>query len=303
MSIEIKKLYRFLFVLTLLSLFVAVCGYLICKQYLNETIPVSRIVGAFYMFVPVVSVLIVEKWNFKKIFADYNIRLKAICVSKSLRYVFATAFLLPAVILFFSYLTGNILGIKEFGFLITSNEDLDPHVFTDLPAFFSDFTSRLLIGIPFFGTINLLSGCTINLFFAMGEEIAWRGFLEKEISISKKWKPLLIGIIWGLWHTPLILMGHNYGEYRIGGVFVMVIVCIAMAYYFSQALHRSGSLLIPAAMHGIINANAYIFVYAIIVKTGNPLLGPPIGLTFALSVATIIFVLWLFKKRTPNEKT
>jgi hypothetical protein len=303
MNKRITKLQEFLLVLTLLSIVVAVCGYLICKRYLNEAIPVSKIVGVFYMFVPAISVLIVEKWKFRKIFKDYRIQLKAINISKSIKYVLLTAFLLLILILFFSYLLGNLFGLKEFGFLIISNEDLDPLVFTDFPAFFSDFTSRLLIGIPFFGIISLFSGCTVNLFFALGEEIAWRGFLEKEMNINKKWKPLWVGIIWGLWHTPLILMGLNYEEYRIPGIFVMVIVCITLAYYFSQALHRSGSLLIPAAMHGIINANAYIFIYAIIVKTGNPLLGPRIGLTFGLSVATLIFVLWLFKKRTPNEET
>ena len=295
------KLYRFSLILTLLSISVAVCGYLMSKQYVNAVVPISGIIGIFYMFVPAISVLIIEKWKFKKIFTDYNIRLKNINISKSLRYVFVTAFLLPVIILIFSYLLGNVFGFKDFGFIIISKEDLNPLVLTELPAFVSDFTLRMFIGIPFLVISSLLAGCTINLFFALGEEIAWRGFLEKEIVTSKKWKPLLIGTIWGLWHTPLILMGHNYGEYRIVGIFVMVIVCIAMSYYFSQSLHQSGTLLVPAALHGIVNAFSMTIASDIFVKTGNPLLGPPMGLTFALSVFTLIFMLQLFRKRTVHE--
>jgi membrane protease YdiL (CAAX protease family) len=89
--------------------------------------------------------------------------------------------------------------------------------------------------------VSLFAGCTANLFFVLGEEIAWRGFLEKERFIKGAWNPLLVGIIWGLWHTPLILMGCNYGEHYIWGIPVMMVVCIVLAFYFSQALYRSGS--------------------------------------------------------------
>ena len=303
MNVQTAKVSKFLLILALLSIGVAVCGYWICKQYLNKSIPASGIIAIPYMFIPAISVLIVERWQFKKIFLDYNLRLKGIHISKSVKYILLTAFLLPALIMFFSYLFGNVFEFKEFGFLITSKEDLDPLVFTTLPSFFSDFTLRMLIGIPLLAITALLSGCTINLFFALGEEIAWRGFLEKEIAISKKWKPLLIGTIWGLWHAPLILMGYNYGAYHIGGIFIIVIVCITLAYYFSQALHQSLTLLVPAALHGIINSFSHAFAGDLFIKTGNPLLGLPVGLIFALSVATLIFLLWLFRKRTPNEET
>jgi membrane protease YdiL (CAAX protease family) len=311
---QITKLQKFLFVLIVLSSLVAWVGKYLCERYLNVSDPainaykpiiMLKIIGALYMFVPAISVLIVEKWKFKKIFTDYRIRFKNISVTQSLKYVLATALLLPVVIMFFSYLFGNILGLKDFGMLIISAEDIDPVILSQLPfpSLFVNLSSRLLIGFSLLAIINLLAGCTINLFFALGEEIAWRGFLEKEIVVKGAWKPLLIGIIWGLWHTPLILMGLNYGDHYIWGIPVMVVVCIALAFYFSQALHRSGSLLIPTAMHGIINAVAFIFVGGLFIKTGNPLLCPPMGLIFALSVAAIIFTFWLFRKRAVNEKT
>ncbi|MDR0506245.1 MAG: CPBP family intramembrane metalloprotease [Dysgonamonadaceae bacterium] len=306
---KLTKLQKFFFVLILLELIVAIVGKYLCEKYSNiskleiKRLVILQIIGAVYMLVPAISVLIVEKWNFRKIFRDYNIRLKAINIYKSAKYILLTAFLLPVLIMFFSYLFGNVFGIKEFGFLIISKEDLYPLALTNLPAFFHEFTSRMLIGIPLLTVVSLFTGCTFNLFFALGEEIAWRGFLEKEMTVSKKLKPLLIGIIWGLWHTPLILLGLNFKDHYIGGIFVMVIVCIALAYYFSRSLHQSRTLLVPAAMHGIINAFSVTIASDIFVKTGNPLLGPPLGLTFALSVVTILFLLRLFRKRTINEET
>ena len=302
---RITKLQKFFFVLIVLSLMVVVIGKYLCERYLNlgdvdiKSVAMSKIIGAMYMFVPAISVLMVEKWKLKKIVRDYQIRFKNIHIAQSLKYVLATAFLLPMIIVLFSYLLGNVLGLKDFGMLIISGEDLDPAILSQFPfpSLLANLSSRLLIVFPVAATLSLFAGCTFNLFFALGEEIAWRGFLEKEFT-KGRWKPFLIGIIWGLWHAPLILMGYNYGEYHIPGIFVMVVACIALAFYFSQALHYSGSLLVPTAMHGIINT-IIIFNF---VKIGNPLLGPPMGLTFALSVLTLIFVLWLFRKRTPNNE-
>src|SRR3989339_531621 len=56
---------------------------------------------------------------------------------------------------------------------------------------------------------TILAGATINAFFALGEEIGWRGLLLHEWKHLGFWKcSLLTGVIWGLWHLPLILLGH-----------------------------------------------------------------------------------------------
>ena len=64
----------------------------------------------------------------------------------------------------------------------------------------------LLLGVLVYGPV-------INLFFAIGEEIGWRGFLYPALRQRMSTLPacLLVGAIWGLWHTPINLMGHNYG--------------------------------------------------------------------------------------------
>ncbi len=51
-----------------------------------------------------------------------------------------------------------------------------------------------------------LSGITINLVYALGEEMGWRGYLlDRFIQYRGLYlAATIIGIIWGLWHAPLI---------------------------------------------------------------------------------------------------
>ena len=102
---------------------------------------------------------------------------------------------------------------------------------------------------------GLLSGVTVNAVFAFGKEIAWRGFLVKELK-GKKLLPtaLIIGVVWGLWHFPLILNGHNYPDHPVAGVFMMVLMCLAFTPILLYFRQESGSVVVPAMMHGTFNA-------------------------------------------------
>ena len=50
-------------------------------------------------------------------------------------------------------------------------------------------------------------------FVAIGEESGFRGYMmSKLIKIYGTGKAVVVGgIVWGLWHLPLICMGHNFG--------------------------------------------------------------------------------------------
>lgn len=102
----------------------------------------------------------------------------------------------------------------------------------------------------------------INMFFALGEEIGWRGLLfpslKKRFGLVKA--HLFTGIIWGLWHTPINMLGYNYGldypNYPYGGVVAMCFFCIAIGIFLSGWTERSGSIWPAALGHGAINAVA-----------------------------------------------
>ena len=110
-----------------------------------------------------------------------------------------------------------------------------------------------LIGISLVS--GLLVGATLNAVFAFGEEIAWRGYLIK-LFRGKKFLTvaLLTGVIWGFWHFPLILNGHNYPQHPVAGIFMMVLMCVAMTPILLYFRQKSGSVLVPAIMHGTFNA-------------------------------------------------
>lgn len=106
---------------------------------------------------------------------------------------------------------------------------------------------------------GMVSGISINAVFAFGEEIGWRGYLLKLFK-GKKFlvAALFIGIIWGLWHAPLILHGHNYPQHPEVGVLMMVVLCLLLTTMLMYFRLKSCSVIVPAIMHGTYNAVAGI---------------------------------------------
>lgn len=133
---------------------------------------------------------------------------------------------------------------------------------------------------------GLFAGVTVNAIAAFGEELGWRGFLLKELDFMNFWKTsIIIGAIWGVWHMPLILQGHNYPQNPILGVFMMIIWTILLTPIFCYIRIKSKSVIPAAIMHGTINATAGISI--LLVKGGGELL---VGLTGAAGFITLIIV-------------
>jgi membrane protease YdiL (CAAX protease family) len=115
-----------------------------------------------------------------------------------------------------------------------------------------------------------LAGLTINGVAGLGEELGWRGFLQSEWRALGFWKSSwLIGLIWGVWHTPFILHGYNYPGHPVAGVFMMTLWTILFAPLIGYVRLRSGSVFAAAMMHGAINGTA--IAPAIVVRGGDSL--------------------------------
>jgi membrane protease YdiL (CAAX protease family) len=108
---------------------------------------------------------------------------------------------------------------------------------------------------------GLVAGMTVNALFAFGEESAWRGFLHRCLEGTGFWKKcLFIGFVWGLWHAPIILMGHNYPEHPVAGVFMMIAFCMLFTPVMVFIREKSGSVIMAAIAHGTLNALAGISI-------------------------------------------
>lgn len=97
----------------------------------------------------------------------------------------------------------------------------------------------------------------VNILLAMGEELGWRGFLLPHLLPLGQWRAILLSsAIWGIWHAPVILQGHNYPTRPVLGVFMMIVVSLLVGTIFSWLDLQTGSPWAPALAHGSLNATA-----------------------------------------------
>jgi membrane protease YdiL (CAAX protease family) len=124
----------------------------------------------------------------------------------------------------------------------------------------------------------------LNIITTSGEEIGWRGYLLPKLMemYSPRVSIVISGIIWGLWHAPIIAMGHNYGTgYPTapwGGILAMVVFCLFVGSFFSYLAIKTKSFLPASIAHGSLNGMAAVSVF---VTMGNPspFIGPlPVGI-------------------------
>jgi membrane protease YdiL (CAAX protease family) len=102
------------------------------------------------------------------------------------------------------------------------------------------------------GTIVL--GSVLSIVALFGEEYGWRGYLQSELfKLGRVRGVLLLGVIWGAWHWPAILMGWNYPGYPLLGLVLMVLDCTAAGVVYSYAVLKSGSVLLAAFLHAVNN--------------------------------------------------
>jgi membrane protease YdiL (CAAX protease family) len=134
----------------------------------------------------------------------------------------------------------------------------------------------------------------IALLLGFGEEYGWRGYLQGELTRLGKVKGiLLLGVIWGVWHAPVILMGHNYPGYPIAGVFLMIGYTIGLAFVLGYAVLKSGSVLLAAFLHAL-NNQVVAFLSLMVYKPNHPIFSFGIGLYGVISLGVVVLlILWL----------
>lgn len=118
--------------------------------------------------------------------------------------------------------------------------------------------------------VNVLAGAVINLVPALGEELGWRGWLLPKLMVYGPVRAILVsGVLWGLWHAPLILLGYNY-PLAPGwlGLVMMIGMCIVVGAIFGWLRLRSNSVWPAALAHGTFNAAAGFYV--VFIAAGQP---------------------------------
>ncbi|MDX9993155.1 MAG: CPBP family intramembrane glutamic endopeptidase [Anaerolineales bacterium] len=148
---------------------------------------------------------------------------------------------------------------------------------------------------------GLLLGPLLNVFATMGEELGWRGFLLPKLLPLGQWKAILLsGVIWGVWHAPAILQGHNYPGHPVAGVFMMILFCVAIGAVMSWLYLATKSTWAPAFGHGAVNAWGGLPLI-FLVAGYNPLWGGTIASLTGVIVTALFIGLLVLLKQMPVQ--
>lgn len=154
-----------------------------------------------------------------------------------------------------------------------------------------------LLGVMVTVGLALVLGSTVNAIFAFGEEFGWRGYLLWELAPWGFWKAsFAIGVLWGIWHTPVIVAGYNYPSFPYIGVVAMTITCLSFSPVYTYIVVRAKSVLAAALLHGVFNGSAGLVVaYA---ATDQPILtelvASPVGASSVLAFGLAIVAIAIF---------
>lgn len=228
--------------------------------------PGSLIVSTTYMFIPMVVAIIVQKLMYKEPVKE------PLGISFKLNWWFLVAWLLPAIIAFVTLGVSLLIPAVEYspemaGIFERFESLLTPEQLQEMKNQATAFPVHpIWIGL----LQGLIAGITINAVAGFGEELGWRGFLQKELGYLGFWKSsILIGLIWGIWHAPIILQGHNYPEHPQVGVLMMIIFTLLLSPIFSYVRLKAKSVIAAAIIHGSLNAT--IGLPLMVIKGGNDL--------------------------------
>ncbi len=214
----------------------------------------------------------------------------------------ALAIVVPVALILVALPIGALLGVypADFvgfsGFQAVTDAQLEA---TGAPAL--PFPIGVLVALQF---VNVLIGAFLNLIPAMGEELGWRGWLlPKLLPLGVLPAILLSGVIWGLWHAPLVLLGYNY-PLAPGwlGVVMMCGMCILIGAVFSWLRLRAGSVWAPALAHGAFNAAAgFSIVFVAAGEVIDTTQATVLGWSGWIVPLVLVVVLALTGKFSPRE--
>jgi len=204
------------------------------------------------------------------------------------------AWLLPSLILFATIGVSNLLGTGT----------VDPNF-----TFMRESMAKAAAGIAMPGVEILVLGQVafaltlapfINLLFAIGEELGWRGFLLTRLMPLGQWKAILLsGLIWGIWHAPTTLLyGYNFPQHPYLGVLLLPAGFTLLGVILSWLTLKTRSPWVAGLGHGAFNAVAGLIFLLLKPGFDTALAGSPLGLAGWIPMAALVALL-IWTKQLP----
>lgn len=109
------------------------------------------------------------------------------------------------------------------------------------------------------GILTILATAPLMAFNTFGEEFGWRGYMNQKMEplLGTAGTVIVGGILWGLWHLPLTVEGHNFGTdypgYPYIGIICMCIFCMFTGIFLMWLTKKTNSIYPAAIFHAMNN--------------------------------------------------
>ena len=249
--------------------------------------PMGVLFGVIYMFVPMIVAIVLQKYKHRRPLGEIGLR------RAMNRWIFV-AWFLPVFICLAAIPVSLLLPGVSFTPNMSGMMERYRGILTPAQLMQMKRQIATMPVHPFFPTLisSLVAGITVNAVAAFGEELGWRGYLQHHLRGLGFWRSsVLIGVIWGIWHAPFIIQGHNYPQHPLMGVGMMVVFCTLFGPILSYLTIRARSVFAAAVAHGTFNAAYGLSI--MLIAGGNDLTIGAVGLSgfvvFAVIDVTIYF--------------
>jgi membrane protease YdiL (CAAX protease family) len=276
-TINSRKIAIFLIITFILAIVVGSIPALLKLEWQGST---AAVIGVIYMLFPALTAIFVQKVLY------HEPVMEPLKVSFKLNKWFAVAWFLPVLLALAAIPVETLFPGVSYspdmaGMVERYRDTLTAEQLAEIERSIQQMPVHpVLLAI----VSGMIAGITVNALAAFGEELGWRGFLLREFkALGFARASLFIGIIWGLWHAPLILQGHNYPQHPVAGVFMMILFCLLLTPLLNYVTLKAQSVIAAAIMHGTLNGTVGIAI--MMVKGGSDL---TIGLTGAAGLITLL---------------
>jgi len=138
---------------------------------------------------------------------------------------------------------------------------------------------------------TVILGPFLGLLITFGEEYGWRGYLQPALAgLGRARGVALVGIIWGIWHWPVIWMGYNYPGHPTLGSLLMVLFSTGLAFLLGYAVLKAKGVWIVAYLHAAVN-QSFSYFMAVIYTPDDPAFSFGIGLPGLVVLALLILLI------------
>ena len=269
------------------SLFVVALLFVIAMFIFENNLITRQLILTLYLFTPLIAIVLIEQKNPVKIFKNYTISFKKLNKQKALCVIGGITLLYPIINLTCIYFLGNILGISQLGEIAIPTGKLS--LFGVNIA--ENMTVRIFLLYVYYLIFGLIAGLTYNTLFALGSEVAWRGFLSQNMNVGYYKKNIMTGIIWASWYLPIILCNNDGGNV-LPIIIVTYGIYIAFSFLLYNVYRAINSVIISSIVSGIIVS----FGGYSIVKGG---LNYSNGIIMIISILILILI---FSRYIKNKK-